>query len=504
MIDAIAQGIVNVLYPRMIPWVLFAVAMGLVVGILPGLGGAATIAILLPVIYGLDPTFALTFLIVLHAAVSQGGTVTSILFGVPGESTSVASMLDGYPMAKQGHAGRALGAAGMASLLGSIFGGIVLASLIPIAKPVIMAFGSPEMFMMAILGISFVAVLSHGSAIKAIITGGLGIILAFVGFHSGTGELRYVGDIMYLWDGLQVVPVFMGLFAIPEVIDLMLKKGTIAKVEAADVGWRDVWTGCKDVFAHWKLVLRSSAIGTGLGLVPGVGTIVSQFICYGHAKQTSKRPDLFGSGSVEGVIAPESGNNAKEGAGLFTALAFGLPTGSAIVMILAALMVLGVKPGQEMVTKHLALFWTLVVSLILGNVLSSVSCLLLARQLARITLVRGALLVPIIILFVILGAYGVANNIYDVYVAFAFGGIGYLMKAYDYSRVTFTIGFVLGDYAERYFLVSFASLGPTFLLHSPIALVLALLTALGLAGRSVRGLFGKFFRRFVSKEEEEG
>ena len=158
---------------------------------------------------------------------------------------------------------------------------------------------------------------------------------------------------MYFWEGFQVVPVFMGLFAIPEVIDLMLKGGTIAKVEEASVGWRDVWEGCKDVFRHWKLVLRCSAIGTALGMVPGVGTIVSQFICYGHAKQTSKQPQLFGFGNVEGVIAPESGNNAKEGGGLFTALAFGLPTGAAMVMILAALMVLGVKPGPEMITNHL-------------------------------------------------------------------------------------------------------------------------------------------------------
>src|SRR4030067_2797125 len=179
MIEAIGHGIVNVLNPGMLPWIFFAVFVGLVVGILPGLGGAATLAILLPIVYTLDPTFALTFLIVLHAGVSQGGVVTSVLFGVPGESVSVASMLDGYPLAKQGHAGRALGASQTASMLGAIFGGCVMAALIPIAKPVILAFGSPEIFMMDILGISFVAVLGRGSPVKAAITGGLGGILAF-------------------------------------------------------------------------------------------------------------------------------------------------------------------------------------------------------------------------------------------------------------------------------------------------------------------------------------
>ncbi len=502
MLEALIHGLTNVLNPAIIPWVLFAVFIGLAVGILPGLGGAATTAILLPIIYGMDPTFALTFLIALHAAVSQGGVVTSILFGVPGETVTVASMLDGYPMAKNGEAGRALGASQMASMVGAIFGGIVLACLIPIARPVIMAFGSPEMFMMAILGISFVAVLGHGSPIKAIIAGGFGIMLSFVGFHSGTGELRYTADITYFWEGFQIVPVFMGLFAIPEVIDLMLHGGTIAKVEAANVGWKDVKEGCKDVFRNWKLVLRCSAMGTALGLIPGVGTNVSQFICYGHAKQSSKHPELFGYGNVEGVIGPESGNNAKENGGLFTALAFGLPTGAGIVMILAALMVLGVKPGQEMLTKHLDLFWTLAFSLILGNIIASLGCLIMARQLARLTLIRGVFLVPIIILLVILGAYGVANNIYDVYLAFFFGGLGVLMKTYDYARVTFTIGFVLGDFVERYFLVSLSSLGPSFLLQSPIALALLFLTIVGLASRGIKGLYVRFFQRLVAKEEE--
>jgi putative tricarboxylic transport membrane protein len=503
MIEAVGHGIAYVLSPHMMPWVFFGVIIGLVVGILPGLGGAATLAILLPIVYGLDPTFALTFLIALHAACSQGGVVTSILFGVPGESVSVASMLDGYPMAKQGHAGRALGASQMSSMMGAIFGGMVLACLIPIARPVILAFGSPEVFMMAVLGISFVAVLGRGSTVKAIISGGLGIMLAFIGIHSGTGVLRYTGGIMYFWEGVQVVPVFMGLFAIPEVIDLAVKGESIAKVEQASVGWRDVWEGCKDVFRHWTLLLRCSAIGTALGLVPGVGGVVSQFICYGHAKQTSKQAQLFGFGNVEGVIGPESGNNAKEGGSLFTALAFGLPSGAAMVMILAALMVLGIRPGQEMITKHLDLFWTLVVSLIVGNVLSSIICVLAARPLARITFLKGTILVPIIILLVILGAYGVANNIYDVFLAFVFGGIGYLMKTYDYSRVTFTIGFVLGDYVERYFLISVSSLGPDFLLGSPIALVLLFLTLLGLVGRSVKGFPLRFFRRLISKEEEK-
>ena len=492
MLGAAWQGMANVFNPAMMPWVFLGVIVGLVVGILPGLGIAATLAILLPVVYSLDPTFALTFLIVISAAGSQGGCVTSILFGVPGESISAATMLDGYPLAQKGKAGQALGSAQMASMLGAVFGGFVLALLIPVARPIILAFGSPEMFMMAILGISFVAVLGRGSALKAVIAGIFGIVLAFVGFHSGEGVLRYTAGILYLWNGFQVVPVFMGLFAIPEVVDLAVRGGTIAR-EEANVGWREVREGIRATFSHWSLVLRCSAIGTALGLVPGVGSVVSQFICYGHAKQTSKKPEEFGLGNIEGVIAPESGNNAKEGGSLFTALAFGLPSGAPMVIVLAALMVLGIRPGPEMITKHLDLFWTLVVSLILGNILAGSICILCAKPLARITFVKGTILIPIIILLVILGAYGVANDVRDVALAFAFGAVGCLMKRYDYSRVTFTIGFVLGDYVERYFLLSLATLGPKFLLVSPLASGLLLITIVGLLGRSIKSFSRRFF-----------
>jgi putative tricarboxylic transport membrane protein len=502
MFDLPILNVFKVFTPSALPWLLSGVIIGLIVGVLPGLGITATLAILLPLVYTLHPSSALIFLVAIYAAGSQGGVITSILFGVPGETCSTASMLDGYPMTKQGKAGRALGVSQMASLMGAVFGGLVLAALIPVARPVILAFGSPELFMMAIVGVSFVAVLGRGSMLKSFIGGSLGLMLAYVGFHPATGTLRYTGDILYFWSGFQVVPVFMGLFAIPEVIDLAVRGGSIAKGGEANVGWRDIWLGIKDVLRHWWLVLRCSAIGTALGLVPGVGAAVSQFLCYGYAKQTSKTPQEFGLGCVEGIIAPEASNNAKEGGSLFTALAFGLPSGAAMVIILAALMVLDVKPGAEMITKQLPLFWTLVGCLIFGNVLSCGFCLLAGRALARITFVKGTILVPVIMLLVVLGAYGVANNINDVFMAFAFGGIGYLMKVYDYSRVTFTIGFVLGDYVERYFLISIASLGPGFLISSPIALGLLAVTVIFLTGRVGMGLSRRLIRHLMSKEEE--
>jgi putative tricarboxylic transport membrane protein len=486
MLEGLMQGIVNVFTPTVFLWMFLGVIIGLIVGILPGLGGVATLAILLPVVYGMDPALGLTFLIAIHACVYQGGAVTSILFGIPGETATTATILDGYPMAQNGMAGRALANSQVASMLGGIFGAVVLALFIPIAKPIILAFGSPELFMMAVMGISFVAAESQRSLMKAFIAAALGLIVSLVGFHPGTGALRYTGGIIYFYEGVKMVPVFMGLFAIPEVIEMAVGGGTIAKVADSNVKWGDVAQGIKDVFRHWWLMIRCSAIGTVIGIIPGVGGVVAQFMCYGHARQTSKRPEMFGKGCEEGVIATQSGDNAKEGGALLTTLAFGIPGSSAMVIILGAMMVLGVKPGPEMLTKHLDVVWTIVVALIVSNVIASLIGLLAARSLARLTFMKDTILVPIILLLVVMGAYGVSNDITDVFVAFGFGVFGYFMKIYDYSRVTFTISYVLGDYVERYFLISLSSLGPGFLLVSPIALILLALTVLGLTWGSLK------------------
>jgi TctA family transporter len=475
----------------MLFWIFFGVIIGLIVGILPGLGGTATLAILLPIVYGLDPSVALIFLIAVHVVVYQGGLITSVLFGIPGEETSTATLLDGYPMAQKGKAGRALANGQMASMLGGVFGGVFLAVLIPVARPIILAFGAPELFMVSVIGLSFVAVLSRGSTLKAIVAGALGFFASNIGYQDASGTLRFTGGFFYFWEGLKIVPVFMGLFALPEVVDLAVEGGTIAKGDKSEVKWSDVIQGIKDVLTNWWLMIRCSAIGTAIGIIPGVGGVVAQFLCYGHAKQTSKRSEEFGLGCEEGVIAPESGNNSKVGGALLTTLVFGIPGSAAMVIILSAMMILGIEPGPGMLTDHLDLLWMIVITVIVANCIASLVGLVSARSLAQLTFVKASILVPIIMLMVILGAYGVASDIKDVLTAFAFGFIGYLMKIYDFSSVTFTIGYVLGDYAERYFLIALASLGPGFLLRSPIALILLSIAVLVLLG----GPIGKVIRK---------
>ncbi len=502
MIEAILQGFVSVFSAKSLLVILAGVVIGLVVGILPGLGGSGALAILIPLVYGKDPIVAMSFLVALHAVIYQGGLITSVLFGIPGEAASTVTILDGFPMAKQGKAGRALGNGFMASMMGGVFGGLILALFLPIAQPIVLAFGSPEYFMLALMGISLVAVLGGGSVNKALIAGLLGLLLSFVGLHQGTGQLRYTMGYLHLFSGLNMIPVFVGLFALPEVIELMVEGSSIARGEKRPISMADVWQGCMDTFHHWWLVMRCSAIGTLIGAIPGLGGAVATWMAYGHAKQTSKRSLEFGMGCEEGVIAPESANNAKDCGSYLPTLAFGIPGSGAMVLILGALMVVGVEPGPGMMTKHLDLLWTIVITLILANVLGTGIGLLLARDLARITFIRSTILVPMIILCIILGAYGATNNSLDVVLAFFFGGIGYFMKIFDYSRVTLTIGFVLGDYAERYFLISMSGLGPGFLLVSPIAMCLLVVIVIGLASSRMKKLFKNIAEERIERRKD--
>ncbi|MDP2719122.1 MAG: tripartite tricarboxylate transporter permease, partial [Dehalococcoidia bacterium] len=307
MLEAMWLGLQDLLSLQVMFFLVLGVVIGLIFGIIPGIGGLTAIAILLSLVWGMKPVLALSFLLALSAASSQGGSITAILLNVPGTGPNAATLLDGYPMAQQGKAGRALGAVLTASALGGLFGGLVLILLIPVVRPLVLAFGSPELFFLVLLGISFIAVLSGGSMIKGTAAGGLGIMLALIGYQVTTGMPRFTFGTLYLEDGISLIPLTLGLFAIPEAIDLALKGGAISSKDRAIVTiGSDLFEGVKDVFRHFWLFIRCSVIGTIMGIIPGVGAETATFVCYGHAKQTSKHPEQFGLGTVEGVIAPES------------------------------------------------------------------------------------------------------------------------------------------------------------------------------------------------------
>lgn len=489
MIDAIVSGTLSVLSPSVLGIIFFGVLIGIVVGILPGIGGMTTVAILIPFIYKWEPAVSLGLVISIYAATYSSGLITSILLGIPGESTSSATILDGYPMTQQGKGERALAAGFISSLIGGIFGAFVLAGLIPVVRPIVLSFGSPELFALAMLGICFIALLSRGNTIKGLVMGLLGMLTAFVGVSSFTGTPRFTFGIFYLYDGAPLVAVAIGIFAIPELIDMIIGGSIVRTTELKTREIHGVREGIKDCFRHWRTLLSCSALGAGMGVVPGVGVMTAVFLAYGLARLISKRPQEFGLGCVEGVIGPESADNAKEGGGLLTTLAFGIPGGAAMAMVLVIMMMAGISPGMEMMTKHLDVVWSLVVALIVSNIMAAGIGLATTKYLAKIVYIKMNYLAPVILLLVVVGAYGMNTRVGDVVICFIVGGIGYLFKRFDFSRVTFIVGFVLGDLVERYFLLSVGIQGPAFLIKSPVALALLLVIIPLIGQRWIMSLF---------------
>ncbi|MGH7828932.1 MAG: tripartite tricarboxylate transporter permease, partial [Candidatus Binatia bacterium] len=348
-------------------FMLVGIFIGFWVGILPGLGGAATLALMLPFIYQMEPVVAFAFLLGSNAVTATTGDITSILFGVPGEGTTAATVVDGHPMAKKGEAGRALGAALMSSLIGAVFGAFALALAIPIVRPLVLSIASPEFFMLAILGITFVASLSGGNLAKGLTAGGFGLVLAMVGLDPIDSVPRYTFEpilgeelSLFFWDPISLVAVTVGLFAIPEIIDLSVQGSSIAREQIGKIG--GVMQGIKDTFHHWWLVIRCSALGAYIGVLPGLGGATAQWVAYAHAVQSSPDKERFGKGAVEGVLGPGAANNSKEGGSLVPTIAFGVPGSVSMAILLGAFIIQGITPGPDMLdpAKHLTLTFSFV------------------------------------------------------------------------------------------------------------------------------------------------
>lgn len=490
MLTALFEALGNIARLDVLLMMALGVTVGLIFGIVPGIGGMAALSIFMSFMWGKDPTLALTFLLAISAATSQGGSVTTILLNVPGDATNAATLLDGYPMAKKGMAGRAIGIVLTASALGGLFGGIVLLSALPVMKQIVMLFGSPETFMMVALGLTFTALIAQESLAKGFIAACLGLMLAFVGLQQVTAVGRFEFNWMYLEDGIDLIPLGLGIFAIPEVIDMMMSGETLiqkAGIRAQRAG--DVMEGVKDVFRHIWLTLRCCVLGTIIGIIPGLGAQAATFMAYAHAKQTSKHPEEFGTGAVEGVIGPESASNSKEGGAMLTTLAFGIPGSSSMALLLGAFIVVGVQPGPKMLTEHLDLALWLGWTVIIANVAASIIMLITARQMVKITFIDVRFLAPLILAFVVIGAYAMKESFIDVLMTFVFGALGYGARRMGYPRVPILLGFILGALAETYFLISLNTFGPFFFLQPmtfAILMVIVLTVAYEFWSRSRR------------------
>jgi len=482
MIEACLLGLMSLFKPDALMPLLLGTFLGVMVGFIPGLGGNFLLAILIPFTFKMNPVATFALLLSSHSLITTGGSISAILFNTPGSGMNAATVLDGFPMTKNGQAGQAVGAAITASMVGGVIGVVALLGVIPVMKPMVLAFGPPEFFMLTMLGISVISSLG-GNLAKGLLMGFVGLILSLVGQDPISGQVRFTFGQIYLWNGIKIIPTVLGIFAISEMIHLGAKGGSL--VEATSYiprqVVRDIMQGCRAVFRYFGLTFRCSLIGIVIGFLPGLGGEAAGFFCYGHALQTSKKRENFGNGEIEGVIAPEAANNSKEGGCLIPTIGFGIPGTSAMAILLGAFMIQGLVPGPQMFTERLDLTFSMAWTVALANLIGGLALLPLTSQLTRLVFLRGTLMVPIILMFAVLGAYSYANHFADITLTLFFGIFGYfVVKRLRYPPAPFLIGLVLGRIAETNLQISLKIYGWQFLLQ-PLTLVMVFLLLVSLS-----------------------
>ncbi|UWQ23092.1 tripartite tricarboxylate transporter permease [Jannaschia sp. W003] len=450
-LPALGDAFGMILQPHVLGFLVLGVVMGLCVGVFPGLGGIAGLSLLLPFMFGMDPLPGLALMVGMVAVVPTSDTFASVLMGIPGSSASQATVLDGFPMAKRGEASRALSAAFASSLFGGLVGAAFLTLFILAARPIVLLFQTPELLMITIFGLSMVGILAGRVAIKGIVAACLGLLVGTIGEGGSSGALRMsTFDTPYLMDGLKLVIVGLGIFAVPEIVALLRQDRAISDRAALGGGWM---RGVRDWWESRWLSVRCSLIGVTVGVIPGLGGSVVDWIAYGHTVQTAKDKGGFGSGDVRGVIGPESSNNAKEGGGLVPTLLFGIPGSGSMAIFISAIALLGtgqIEVGPSMLKNNLDVTYAIVWLLALANVVGTLICIAASGGIARLTEIRFALLAPFLFMIIAFAAFQSRQEIWDLVALFGIGLLGILMRRFDWSRPAFLIGFVLAGPAERY------------------------------------------------------
>ncbi|MEU0237093.1 tripartite tricarboxylate transporter permease [Nocardiopsis sp. NPDC006198] len=496
----VVDGFGVVLEPANLLYCLLGVVVGMLVGVLPGLGPAATIAILLPLTFGVEPVTAIIMLAGIFYGAQYGGTITSVLLRLPGEASSVVTVFDGHALARKGRAGTALGIAAIGSFVGGTVSIVALSLLAPVVAGFALDFGPPEYTALALLGILLVATVSNGGRVKAIVAACLGLLLATVGRDMFTGAERFTFESLSLADGLDFVPIAMGVFGLGEILYNLeeRRKGTVAPARVANA-----WPSRADLRQSSGAIGRGSVLGFFLGILPGGGATLSSLAAYALEKRRSKTPERFGHGAVEGVAAPESANNAAATSSFIPLLTLGIPANATMAMIFGALMIQGVTPGPQLVSEDPDLFWGVVNSMYIGNILLLIMSIPLVGLFVKILRVRGSILAPITVLITLVGVYTVRNSVFDIALVVVFGLVGYLMKKFGFEPGPLVLAFVLGSLLEtslRRSLLVFDG-DPTGFLTRPISgtlfLLLAVVVLLPLAQKLFRA------RRGTARAERE-
>lgn len=450
LISGLILGFQTAVTPEALLFCFIGVTVGMAIGVLPGIGPLAAVAMILPVTYHLAPTTALIMLAGIFYGAQYGGSTASILLNLPGTSTAAVTAVDGYPMAQQGRAGVALFITTLTSFFGGCFAIVLLMSFAPGLGAMALKFSSAEYFSIMLLGLIAAATMSLGNPIKGVVAVVAGLMLAMVGMDTTSGELRYTFGILELQDGLNLVAMAMGLFGVAEVLkNIGTPEHDTSKLQK--VRMRDLMPTRDDLRQCWKPAIRGSFIGSFIGILPGAGPTMAAFLAYAGEKRVAREPSRFGRGAIEGISAPEAANNASTQAAFIPTLALGIPGDAGMAVLLGAMMIHGIQPRPEFFTLHADLFWGLVVSFWIGNVILLFLNIPLISVWVRILTIPRRLLFPAVIFFICVGVYSVNNNPFDVIMVIIFGLVGYVMNAFQYPPAALLMGFILGPLIEQHF-----------------------------------------------------
>ncbi len=495
MIDAAIGALIQIFAWPYFGYLVLGSFIGCFIGFVPGIGGYFALSLMIPFVIRMDPLGAVVLILSMHSVVTTGGSVTACLFGVPGSGQNIATVFDGYPMTQKGRGAEAVGAALTASALGGVIGAFVLLLLIPVVRPLVLAFGSGEFFMMVMVGIACVVTMATESWLKGFVMAGIGFMLSFIGQDPATGTVRFAFGTIYLWEGVPLAPLTMGKVALAMMVVMGIKGGTVAptrKTEALD--YKQLFEGARSIFTHFGLFLRSSIIGVVIGIIPGLGGEAAALIAYAQGKQSARRGSEFGTGVVEGVIAPEAANNSKEGGVLLPTISFGVPGSGLMAILLGILIMMGIQPGSKMLTEYLPLTLSMAWTIAMSNVIGVIIMLLLFKIFIRSIKLPVALIVPLIVTLIFVGSYSHIFEMGDLFVTLGAGMLGYFAwRKQHYPIGPFLLGFVLGGLTERNYRITMATYGSSFIFR-PISFVLFLLFLMA--------LFYPVFVHFYKKKKD--
>ena len=486
-LDGLLLGFSIALTPTNLLFAFIGVFLGTLIGALPGIGPSAGVAVLLPVTFGMSPVTAIIMLAGIYYGAMYGGTITSVLINTPGESASVMTTLDGYQMALKGRAGAALGMAAIGSFIAGTVGVVLLMVAAPPLADLAVTFGPPEYFALMVLGLTTLASLTGGSMLKGMLMAVAGLLLGTIGIDLMIGAPRFTFDNVNLLDGLDFLPVAVGLFAIGELLFNIYRPVRVEPIKAKLSGLMPTRQDWRDAYGS---IIRGTFIGFFVGMLPGAGATISSFLAYATEKRVSKHPELFGTGVIEGVAAPESANNAASTGALVPLMALGIPGSGTTAVMLGALTLYGMQPGPLLLSTHPEVFWGLVASMYVGNVMLLILNLPLAPVFASILRIPYSILIPIITGIALFGVYSVENSLFNVGVTVVFGGIGFAMRIYGYPPAPLVLALVLGPMLEKALRQSLQmSLGsPEIFVTRPMSSVILGLALLALLFPLVSGM----------------